>query len=99
MSIEVRFEYIPLASVRVYVEVTDDDDELVDPATSMTVDIYKPDGTKDVDGSAMTKISTGKYHYHYTLGADADEGNYRGVVWSTDGSVVSFEKFGFKVKR
>jgi hypothetical protein len=98
MALGIVTEFIGKTSVRVYAEIQDDDDEFVDPSTSVTVDIWKPDTTKAADNQAMTKLDTGKYHYIYTLAASPDIGRYRGVVWATDGSTVSEGSFSFKVK-
>ena len=39
---------------------------LEDP-DSVTITIWKPDGSIDVDAVAMTKSETGKYYYWYTI--------------------------------
>lgn len=39
---------------------------LINP-TTMTISIWKPDGSLDVDAVTMTNDETGKYHYWYTV--------------------------------
>lgn len=38
-----------------------------DNPTTMTISIWKPDGSLDVDTVAMSNDSTGVYHYWYTV--------------------------------
>ncbi len=98
MGIEVITEFLRLSTVRVRALIYDDDGDLVDPTTSTTIDIYDSAGTKQVDGVAMTKVSTGIYEYYYQTLAASVAGSWRGVVWATDGTYVSEGSFGFKVR-
>ncbi len=99
MTIIVVKEFLQGATVRVRAYVHDDDGDLVDPTTSITVDIWDSAGTKQVDGTAMSKVSTGIYEYNYNTTTSSETGNWRGIVWVTDtGSKVSEGSFGFKVR-
>ena len=76
---------------------------LTDP-TSVTIDIYDPDSTLQVDGGATTNTDTGIYDYYYHKGATAavmDAGRWRGIVWIVDGenddAVTSHGTFTFEV--
>ncbi|MDD5338431.1 MAG: hypothetical protein PHG35_03345 [Dehalococcoidales bacterium] len=77
---------------------------LVDPTGSITIDIYDPSGTKQVNGAAMTKSATGIYYYQYHKGATAAMATlkWRGSVYSVDGAgdlaVTSETKFAFEVE-
>ena len=103
MGIETVVKFIDTATVQVWVYVYTQADVLVDP-TGVTVDIYDPDGTQQVDGAAMTKSETGIYYYNYHAGATAaamDKGKWRGVVTITDGSgataIITPIPFAFEV--
>ena len=98
MSLKVVTEFLQLATVRVRAYIYDDDDALVNPTTSITIDIWDSAGTKQVNGVAMTPVSTGIYEYYYQTTAASAEGNWRGIVWATDGTYVSEGSFAFKVK-
>ena len=102
MAIEVIVEFIASATVRVVAYVYDDDDVLTDPATSITISIYDPDGTAQVDGAAMTKTATGVYEYYYQTTSSTDKGWWHGNVTVVDGegeeAKTSIGSFSFKVK-
>ena len=40
---------------------------VLEDATTMTISIWKPDGTLDIDAVAMTHDDTGKYSYWYRV--------------------------------
>ncbi len=103
MAITVQTEFLPSATVRVIAYIYNDAGNLVDP-TAVTIDIYNPTGTQQVDGSAMTKSAIGVYYYYYHQGAgeDAmDSGRWRGDVLVADGTgastIYSTKPFAFKV--
>ena len=103
MAITVQVEFLSVATVRVVAYVEDDDEDLTDP-TAVTLDIYDPDGTKQVDDAAMVQSTTGIYEYYYHQGAgeDAmDTGRWRGEVRTADGTGASTKysakAFSFKV--
>jgi len=98
MTIEVITEFLRLATVRVRASIYDDDGALVNPTTSITIDIWDSEGTKQEDGTAMDSVSTGIYEFFYNLAADSVAGNWRGIVWVVDGTKTSEFSFGFKVK-
>ncbi len=98
MSIKVITEFLQGSTVRIRVYVYDDDGDLVDPTTSVTVDIWDSAGTKQVDGVAMTKVSTGIYEYYYNTSSSSETGSWRGIIWTVDGTYTSEGSFGFKVK-
>jgi hypothetical protein len=60
---------------------------LYDPATSIQVTIYKPDGTAETITS-MTKESTGVYSYDYQT-AGKPLGKYKVFYTVTDGSKIT----------
>ena len=104
MAIDIVTTFLDTATVVVWAYVYDSDDALTDP-TGITLDIYDPDGTKQVDGSAMTKSATGIYYYYYHIGSGEDpmaEGRWRGIVTVVDGSGVlakyTPQAFAFKVQ-
>lgn len=61
---------------------------MVDPSTSTTITIYKPDGTVAVNAQDMTRDSLGNYHYDFNRGANP-AGNYRVVYTATNGTRFS----------
>jgi uncharacterized protein YfaS (alpha-2-macroglobulin family) len=61
---------------------------LFDPATSVKLTIYRPDGTKAVDALSMTKESTGVYIYSYQTSVGDATGAYRIEVKTTNGSSI-----------
>ena len=103
MGINVTIEFLPSATVRVTAYIKNDKDALVDP-TGVTIDIYDPDGTKQVDDVSMSSSVTGIYDYYYHKGvgeAAMDTGRWRGKVIVVDGSgsgaTYSPQSFSFKV--
>ena len=97
--IKVVTEFLQGTTVRTRAYVYDDDEELVDPTTSITIDVWDSAGTKQVDGVAMTSVSTGIYEHYYNTSTSSETGNWRGIVWVTDtGSKVSEGSFAFKVR-
>jgi len=75
--------------------VRDNNNALKDPATSMNITITSPDGVDIVDDQAMTKDSTGNYHYDYTSLTTASSGTYTAKYIATDGARVTIEKETF----
>ena len=105
MAIKTITEFLAIDTVKIWAYFYDEDDALVNPTTSITIDIYDPDGTLQVDGAAMTNSDTGIYYYYYHKGDSADpmaKGNWRGTIKAVDGlgvdAVVSTGNFHFKVK-
>ena len=103
MAIDIITKFLDTATVQVWAYVYTQAEALVDP-TGVTVDIYDPDGTQQVDGAAMTKSETGIYYYNYHAGAAAAamaKGKWRGVVNITDGSgataIITPIPFAFEV--
>lgn len=68
-----------------------------DPATSITVSVYDPTGTIDVTAAAMTKDSTGYYHYDYQS-AGKSVGTYRARVTDTDGTRITVKDGFFQLE-
>ncbi len=98
MAITVVTEFLQGTTVRVRAFIYDDDGDLVDPTTSVKLDLWDSAGTKQVDNQAMTKDSTGIYEYYYNTTTSSAEGSWRGVIWAVDGSYTSEGSFGFKVR-
>ena len=103
MSIKVITDFLDSATVRIITYIKDDDGVLADP-TSVTIDIYDPDGTLEVDAAAMSKSATGIYEYYYHKDDTADPmeaGRWRGIVKAIDGAgasaIISPADFGFRV--
>jgi len=71
---------------------------LYDPSTSVTCSIWLPSGTLDVNASAMTKESTGKYYYDYQTASKA-LGVYRARCTATDGTPITIEEGFFEVQQ
>ncbi|MCK5616132.1 hypothetical protein KAR91_80455 [Candidatus Pacearchaeota archaeon] len=65
---------------------------LEDP-TTMTISIWKPDGTLDVDAVAMTNDSTGVFHYWYTVSTQV--GKHKILYEATTGGKVSKQRDEF----
>lgn len=80
------------------VEVRNDADVLVDPATSMKITILNPYQTVVVNNVDMTKDAVGKYHYDYTLPSTASCGKYNAKYIATDGSRITISKDTFEVE-
>jgi hypothetical protein len=88
MAIKVVTKFLDQATVRILGYIYDDDGALVDP-TSVKIDLYDPDGTQQLELSAMTQSDTGIYYYLYNKGSGSDPmgaGQWRGTVWAYDGS-------------
>lgn len=71
---------------------------LVDPATSMKIDITNPVGTSVVTATAMTKDSTGTYHYDYQPASDAVLGTYNVKYTATDGTRITIQRDNFSLE-
>lgn len=69
-------------------EIRDNAGNLVDPDTSILVSVYRPDGTLDVDGTAMTKTVVGKYTYTYNS-AGKPVGIYRARFKTVDATKIT----------
>jgi hypothetical protein len=105
MAIKVVTRFIDKDTVFIraytYLSTTD----VLDDPTAVTIDIYDPDGTKQVDAEAMTKSDTGIYDYYYNMGATPSsmaKGKWRGEVRAADGTgdstVNSYGNFSFIVE-
>ena len=98
MAITVVIEFLQGTTVWVRAYIYDADGDLVDPTTSIKLDIWDSAGTKQVDDQDMTPDSTGIYDYYYNTTTSSAEGSWRGVVWAKDGTKTSEGSFGFKVR-
>ena len=65
---------------------------LEDP-TTMTISIWKPDGTLDIDAVAMTNYGTGLFYYWYTVSDQV--GTYKILYEATTGGKVSKKRDEF----
>jgi hypothetical protein len=107
MAIEVVTEFLSASSVRIWTYIyknEPNDNSLVDP-TAIVISVVDPDGTTQVDETAMTKSTTGIYYYDYHRGtttAAMDKGRWTGTVKVTDGTgataLITPIPFSFKVK-
>jgi len=79
------------------VEVTDAAGDYADPATSMNIEIYLVSPyTVVVSSTAMSKDSTGHYHYDFQS-ASKVTGDYRVKYIATDGTRITIETEDFKL--
>uniref|UniRef100_A0A6M3J8Y1 Uncharacterized protein n=1 Tax=viral metagenome TaxID=1070528 RepID=A0A6M3J8Y1_9ZZZZ len=82
------------------ITVKDSAGALQDPATSMNIVINRvpPNYVANiVSSTAMTKDSTGTYHYDFAS-AGKDNGKYEAVYTATDGTRITIEKDTFELK-
>lgn len=78
-----------LATVILEIEVYNQSNQLVDPATSMKITVNNSSVNRiEVDSADMVKDSTGKYHYDFQT-ANAGRGDYGVTFIDTDGSRIS----------
>lgn len=68
---------------------------VLEDATTLTISIWKPDRSLDVDAVAMTNDSTGKYHYWYTTSDQV--GVYKILYIDTTGGKISKQRDEFEV--
>ena len=71
---------------------------LTDPTTSYTITINDPAGVVAVNGSAMTKDSTGTFHYDYEPAATAMTGKHKGYTKMTSSTRDTLQPFHFEVE-
>ena len=62
--------------------------------TTMTISIWKPDGTLDVDAVAMDNDSTGVYHYWYNVSDQV--GTHKILYEATTGGKISKQRDEFE---
>jgi len=74
------------------VEIKDSDGTLVDPETSMKITIADSTNGAEVDNQAMSKDSTGKYHYDWTSTSANLMGVYKIKYIATNGTRISIQK-------
>jgi len=81
------------------ITVKDSDAALQDPSTSMNVKVecMKPVYEEVVAATAMTKDSTGTYHYDFQS-ASKKLGEYMVTYIATDGTRITIESDTFEVK-
>jgi len=81
------------------IKVEDDAGALKDPATSINtvIDEIEPRSIPVVASTAMTKDSTGKYHYDFAS-AGNEAGTYRVIYTATDGTRITIEKDRFHLE-
>ena len=80
-------------------EVTDDSGNYKDPATSMNISIsgIDPRFVSVVASTAMSKDSTGHYHYDFAS-AGNEAGKYRVIYTATDSARITIEKENFQLE-
>jgi uncharacterized protein YfaS (alpha-2-macroglobulin family) len=71
---------------------------LTDPATSIKIDITNPVGTSVVTATAMTKDTTGTYHYDYSPASDAVLGTYKVKYTAVDGTRTTIQNDTFSLE-
>jgi len=79
------------------ITVKDSSGTLTDPATSMNIVINRKSPNYEANiviSTAMTKDSTGTYHYDFATAGER-RGTYEAVYTATDGSRITIEKATF----
>lgn len=89
-------EYQQGESVVAEIEIRNKAGVLSDPGTSIKITIDDSAGAEKVAAQAMTKDSTGKYHYNYDLAGDAATGTWNVEVFA-DNTLVTIEADTFTV--
>ena len=80
------------------IEIRDSSSVLVDPATSIEIQIQtQKEGTEVVAEVAMTNDSTGKYHFDYSTTGSEALGGYRVRYKLTDGARITIEDDFFEL--
>lgn len=109
MTITVITEFLKVATVKIITYIYDPDTGKLANATEVMLDIYNPDGTRQLLDDpnydvAMATSVTGIYTYNYHKGESEDAmdtGRWRGVITVRDGSgdnaIFSTASFSFKV--
>jgi len=54
--------------------------------TDITVDIYNPSGTKEIDGAALTELAGGSYYYDYDT-SSSDIGSF---AWTANSATAEY---------
>ena len=107
MGLDVQIEFVAKTTVRVRAYVTNDDDALTNPTTSIKVIITDPDGTVQVPSEGngdddMSQVSTGIYEYYYKTTTGSTKGWWQGEVVVIDGTdpddKTSTGHFSFRIK-
>lgn len=62
------------------------------------ITITDPAGTVKVNGTSMTKITTGKYESRYELASDATQGEWSGFVETSNNEYTDRKYFSFAVR-
>ena len=81
-------------------EVKDDAGAYFDPATSMNIVINRLiPFAAIITSTAMSKDSTGKYHYDFqTSSSEISKGKYQAIYTATDGTRITIEKEEFELQ-
>ncbi|MCK5431428.1 MAG: hypothetical protein KAJ03_01725 [Gammaproteobacteria bacterium] len=83
------------SDVKIVLTVLNSDAELENP-TTVTIEIYNPDGTVAQADTAMTNVSTGNYIFWHNLASGDPIGTYTFEITATGSSgKVSKEKGAF----
>ncbi|MFH0868551.1 MAG: MG2 domain-containing protein, partial [Candidatus Woesearchaeota archaeon] len=92
---DVGDQYNPGDTVYIFSTTIDSSGALV--ASTVTITIYKPDGTVLETGTS-TATSTGRFRYSFELPSDAPLGTYRVDIDATYGSDEVHDNLAFKVE-
>ena len=71
--------------------------EVLTDATTVVIEIDKPDGTEELAEIAMTHVSTGIYTYNHNTSATGDLGIYSVKITATSGTVVTIMNDNYKL--
>lgn len=95
-------------SVPCWAEVTNHAGTYVDPSQGVFITIKKPDGTlakdaldADIDDTAMSKYTTGKYYYYYNSASDDPVKHWsfycKAIDGEGDSAITTITHGGFKL--
>lgn len=82
-------------TIRCSIEIRDSAGTLTDPATSITITIFDPNGLEVVSAVGMTNDGVGLDHYDYTSAMTVLAGEYTVLYIATDGAVITKQKDTF----
>lgn len=79
-------------STKRIIDITDIENIPASPDT-VTITVWKPDKTKDVDAVSMTEDYTGRYYYWYTISEQI--GTHKILFTATTGGLITKQRDEF----
>ena len=92
-------DFVSGATIRIRAKIYDDDDALVDPTTSVKLDIIDPIGTKAADNQDMASSVTGIWDYYYNTTAGSKLGLWRYEIRGADSTKTSIATGTFNLRK